>query len=242
MTQRGALIVIEGPDGSGKETQSRMLIDRLNAEGISTVQMDFPRYDTPTGRIVGQCYLGKHGLGEGDVAWFGNANKVDPLIASLYYAADRRAAVPEINRILDSGTHLILNRYYQSNMAHQGGKMERWEDRVKFFKAIGHIELEALKLPKEDRVILLNMPWEVSLKLLDNRTERDGHEIKEHLRRAEEVYNQLAHDITWERIDCAPDRTINSLRSPKDIHKEVYRVAKRTIDWKMGRKVDYYFR
>ncbi len=239
--KKGTIIVIEGSDASGKKTQTKLLLDRLNSEGISTKYMNFPRYNTPTGRIIGQCYLGKTHLGEGDVAWFGEPDKVDPLIASLYYAADRRAAVPEINEIVNSGTHLLLDRYYQSNMAHQGGKTNSWEERMKFFKAIGKIELDALELPREDRVILLHMPWEVSLELLKNRGERDGHEFKEHLMRTEEVYTQLARDHnTWEQVNCAPERTLDSLKTPEQIHEEVYRIAKKTIDWKLG-KGEYYF-
>lgn len=236
MSKRGALIVVEGPDCSGKETQSRMLADRLNREGLPTNQIDFPTYKTPTGRIVGQCYLGKHGLGEGDVAWLGEANKVDPLIASLYYAANRRAELPWINKTLDEGNNLISNRYYQSNQAHQGGKIRDKEKRKSLITAIEKLELGILELPKEDIVIFLDMPWEVGLELLKNRAERDGHEIKEHLKNAEEVYKLLArvYKNTWQRVDCAPDRTISSLRKPEDIHEEVYGIAKAVINWKFG--------
>ena len=132
--KKGKLIVIEGTDGSGKKTQTQLLIKRLNLEGIPAEHMSFPRYGTPSGRIIGQCYLGKNGLGEGDVAWFEEADKLDPLVASLYYAADRRAAVPEMERILSSGTNLVLDRYYQSNMAHQGGKIESDSKRGAFFE------------------------------------------------------------------------------------------------------------
>lgn len=57
--EKGKLIVVEGTDCSGKETQSKRLIERLNEEGMDTVYYSFPRYDTPTGRIVGYPYLGK---------------------------------------------------------------------------------------------------------------------------------------------------------------------------------------
>ena len=123
----GKLIVIEGTDSSGKETQAKKLIERLTMEGIPCETMVFPRYQTPTGRIVGQCYLGKKNLGKGDTAWFGDADSLNPEIASLYYAADRMAAKEEILEIINSGTHLVLDRYVESNMAHQGGKEENSE-------------------------------------------------------------------------------------------------------------------
>lgn len=231
--KRGKLIVIEGTDGSGKQTQTGMLVDRLNQEGIPIKHMGFPRYHTPTGRIISQCYLGKKRSPEdGDVAWFGDADSVDPLLASMYYAADRRAAKPEMERILDSGTHLILDRYYQSNMAHQGGKFKTWEERLKFFQAIGDIELRGLEIPREDKVIFLYMPWEVSHELKKGTGEvLDGHESNEgHLRRAEQVYLELANmGGFWEQIDCAPDKTMASLKSPQEIHEEVYKIAMRVI-------------
>ena len=236
---RGALIVIEGGDGSGKQTQTKMLVDKLNSEGIITESISFPRYNTPTGRIVGQCYLGKQNLGEGDVAWFGDADKVDSLLASLYYAADRRAAAPEMKKKLNSGINLISDRYYQANMAHQGGKIQGLEKQMEFFQALGKIELDALEIPKEHRTIFLNMPWRVAFELRKGRGEaEDGHESnKGHLSRAEEVYKRLAsiNEGIWERIDCAPDGTINSLRTPLEIHEEVYRIAKRTIDLVNGK-------
>lgn len=61
---RGKIIVVEGTDCSGKETQSKILIDNLKKEGMETVYYSFPAYETPTGRIVGLAYLGKPYLAE----------------------------------------------------------------------------------------------------------------------------------------------------------------------------------
>ena len=236
MEKRGALITIEGTDGSGKQTQAKLLLERLTREGTPCEMMSFPRYETPTGRIISQCYLGKKRAPEdGDVAWFGDADSVDPLLASLYYAADRYASAPEMRKILDSGTNLILDRYFQSNLAHQGGKIKDRDERREFFVSIGDIELRGLKIPDTDKTIFLYMPWEVSLELRKGRDSADGHESNiEHLKRAEEVYLDLSESNTWERIDCAPDRTLSSLLSPEKIHEEVYAAAMRAINWKLG--------
>lgn len=227
--KKGSLIVIEGTDGSGKQTQSKMLVERLNAEGYFSTTMSFPRYNTPTGRIIGQTYLGKN-LREygwlGDTNWFNNADKVDPLVASLYYAADRRAAAREMEKILNSGTNLVLDRYYQSNMAHQGGKIEIDSERMRIFDFIQKLEIELLKIPEEKAVIFLYMPLEVASILRENRGETpDGHESNiEHLKRAEKTYLQLSEYYwwKWKRIDCAPE---NTLKSKKEIHEEVYKTA-----------------
>ena len=91
---KGKLIVIEGTDCSGKETQTKMLTKRLEKENIACVRLCFPNYDSPTGKIVGGPYLGKDYICEG---WFpeGAAN-VDPKVSSLYYAADRKYNVKNI--------------------------------------------------------------------------------------------------------------------------------------------------
>lgn len=227
MLKRGKIILIEGTDASGKKTQSIELTRRLNAEGISCERMSFPRYHTPTGRIISQCYLGKkRNPGEGDVAWFGDAGSVDPRLASLYYAADRFAAVPEMLEILCSGKHLILDRYFQSNMAHQGGKIDEPLKRHAFFEFERILELELLKIPKQDLAILLHMPTEVAIELRKGRGEdEDGHEKNiEHLKRAEKTYLEMAEDpwYDWKVVLCAPDGTIKSLRSQEDIAEEVY--------------------
>ena len=230
MSKKGALIVIEGTDGSGKATQTKLLIERLNSGGISSKNMSFPRYHTPTGRIISQCYLGKkRAPEEGDVAWFGDADSVDPMLASLYYAADRYAAVPDMMKILNSGTHLILDRYYQSNMAHQGGKILESSRRLSFFEFERILELELLKIPKQDLAIFLHMPAEVTLVLRKDRGEEiDGHEKNiEHILRAERVYLEMtrSYGYDWQIVSCAPDGTINSLKTPESISEEIYSIV-----------------
>ena len=226
MAKLGKLIVIEGADGSGKQTQTKLLIDRLNSEGFPTKSMTFPRYDTPAGRIVGQCYLGKKNLGRGDVGWFGDPTKLDPKVSSLYYAADRLVASPEIESILEEGTNLALDRYYQANMAHQGSKIESASKRGSFFEFVRILELELLKIPKEDLAILLYMPSKVAGELLEKRGgEADLHENDmEHLLKSEKAYLHMVNNYpyAWKQVDCAPDGTINSLRSPENIAEEVY--------------------
>ena len=62
--ERGKLIVIEGTDCSGKETQTSLLVQRLSKMGEKIERLSFPMYDTPTGRIVGGPYLGKSYIGD----------------------------------------------------------------------------------------------------------------------------------------------------------------------------------
>ena len=93
---KGKLIVIEGTDCSGKETQTKLLIKRLIGENIKVRDFSFPNYDSPTGKIIGGAYLGKPSIGE---SYFEeNATNVDPKVASLYYADDRKYNIPKIIR------------------------------------------------------------------------------------------------------------------------------------------------
>jgi dTMP kinase len=228
--KKGKIILIEGTDCSGKQTQTELLLKKLNEEGIPCKLMSFPRYNTPTGRIIGQTYLGKEkDYWKGDSAWFGEADSLDPKIASLYYAADRKASAEEIYKIINSGCNLILDRYYTSNMAHQGGKIESSQEREEMFEWLRNLELDILKIPKEDIAIFLHMPLEVAQILRRNRTEEkaDGHENNaEHLKRAEKTYVELSKLYNWKKISCAPDKTTSSLKTPGEIHEEVYKIVK----------------
>ena len=88
------LIVIEGTDCSGKETQSKLLEERLKKEGKKVVRFDFPMYDSPTGKIIGGAYLGKPEIGKS--IFPEGAVNVDPYITCLYFAADRKYNMPKI--------------------------------------------------------------------------------------------------------------------------------------------------
>ncbi|MDD2435528.1 MAG: dTMP kinase [Bacilli bacterium] len=216
---RGKLIVIEGTDCSGKETQTNLVMKKLLNEGIEIEKFTFPNYDSPTGRIIGGPYLGKEYLCDG---WFSEgANQVDPKVASLYFAADRRYNIPLINKTLESGKHVILDRYVFSNMAHQGGKIKEQENRQALYQWIEDLEFSLLELPKPDIGIFLHMPYEGACILKQDRKERsDQHESnEEHLRNAELSYLEIAHKYDFKTIECMVD---NKIKAIEDINQEVY--------------------
>ena len=218
--KRGKLIVIEGTDCSGKSTQINLLLEQLKKENISAASLDFPNYSTPTGKIV-RRYLDNE---------FGPANQIDPKIASIFYAEDRFASKSIIEEALIKNQVVILDRYVESNMGHQGGKIRDENERRKFFEWLKELEYENFQMHKPDLIIFFHMPHLVSIELKGQRTKKsefhpsrdDGHENIEHLKNAEEAYLQLANLYGWVKISWAPDRTINSLRTPEDISEEVY--------------------
>lgn len=172
----GRLIVIEGTDCSGKETQSNLLIERLKAENNKVEKFSFPMYDTPTGKIVGGPYLGKEYISAG--LFPEGAASVDPKVAALYYAADRRYNSHKITEKLDEGIDVLLDRYVESNMGHQGGKIKTAGKRLEMYKWLESLEYGLLELPRPDLVIFLHMPYEYSVELKRVRQESpDQHEV-----------------------------------------------------------------
>lgn len=214
---KGKLIVIEGTDCSGKQTQSKLLADKLNQLGYRAVCLSFPMYNTPTGRIVGGCYLGKPEIGE---SYFPEGSVgVDPKIASLYYAADRKYNIGKIKQYIEDGYFVILDRYTSSNMAHQGCKVLDKEERFNVFQFIDKLEYWLLDLPKADITFLLHVPSEVSQELMKNREFIDGHEKDpDYLKNAELTYLELSELYNWKRIDCVE---FGKMKPIDQIHEEI---------------------
>ena len=219
---KGKLIVIEGTDCSGKETQSNMLLEKLNNKGYKTVKYSFPMYDTPTGKIIGGPYLGKSYICEG---WFPEkATNVDAKVACLYYAADRAYNIGKIKEHLDKGEMVILDRYFYSNMAHQGGKLFSKEEREDMYEYIEKLEMGLLGLPNADIRLLLHMPYEAACILKEGREESaDQHEADEkHLRNAENAYLEIANRCDFKVIECSKTPfTRENIRTIEDINEEL---------------------
>jgi dTMP kinase len=221
---RGKLIVVEGTDCSGKETQTLLLERKLNDLGIKSKRLSFPMYDTPTGQIVATCYLGKEQycdylFKDGIRGLFKEgASNVDYLTSSLYYAADRRYNSKKIKELLDEGTNVILDRYIYSNLAHQGGKITNDEERSKYFSKMEQLEFDILEIPKPDKVIFLYVPYKVAEELVQIRKEgKDQHEEnKDHLINAEKTYFELADLYNFDIINCAPNDKIRTIKSISD--------------------------
>lgn len=223
---RGKLILVEGTDCSGKETQTTLLLEYLKKEGIKVVRQAFPDYDSPTGKIVGGPYLGKKYICDG---YFeeGAAN-VDPKVSSLYYAADFLYHLDKMKKILDSGTWIILDRYFYSTLAHQGGKELNKQKRYNMYKWFEKLELELLELPDPDLKIFLYMPYECSKILKQHRQEEaDQHEQSEkHLRNAEKAYKEIAKLYHFDKVTCGNK---DKIKSVDEIHHEIIKIVKKYI-------------
>ena len=214
---KGKLIVIEGTDCSGKETQSKLLVKNLNLLGINSISLSFPMYNTPTGRIIGEAFLGK---GKDKESWFKEGSvKVDPRIASLYYAADRKYNFDIIEDYLEKGYYVIIDRYVSSNMAHQGAKIEDPEERFNLFNWIDKLEYWLLDLPKPDITFFLHVPYKYSMELMKNRSDLDNLEKdEEYQRNSIKAYLELSSFYNWQVIECIKDEKLKSI---DEINKEI---------------------
>lgn len=215
---RGKLIVIEGTDCSGKETQVKKAVEYFKNKGINIYNYSFPMYDTPTGKIVGGPYLGKSYIGDG---WFlEGAALVDPLAASAYYAADRRYNIGIIQKHLENGDIVILDRYVESNMAHQGGKIADKEEREKMYQKLDELEFGIMELPRPDAVLFLYMPFEYAAILKKNREETPDQleRDKNHLENAERAYLELTEKYNYIKVNCVKEDVIRTI---DDISSEV---------------------
>ena len=202
----GKIIVIEGIEGSGKETQSKLLVESLNKKGIKAIEFSFPMYDTPTGKIFKNCVLSNNNFfPEGYEA-------LDPELVCLYTAADRKYNIKTIKKYLDLDYIVVINRYTSSNMANQGSKYEEAEDRFYMYQWIDKLEYWLLKLPKPDYTILLNMPYKYNNQLSFDFSNNNK---KEKVLRA---YMELAGLYNWDVIDCIID---NKEKTRDEIHKEI---------------------
>lgn len=220
--RKGKLVVIDGGDGSGKGTQTELLTDYLKKQKRAVRMMDFPRYYTSFhGKMVGRFLAGE----------FGKLEEVNPYLASLAYALDRASAKEEMDEWLAKGGLIICNRYATSSMAHQGARLPR-EKREEFINWIDELEYKVHKIPREDLVIYLSVPWQIGLELTKKKGERGytkGLDIAEkdlkHRQEAEAMYLWLAKKRkNWFKIDGVVN---GQLRAKEDIHREIIKTLKK---------------
>lgn len=198
---RGKLLVIEGTEGSGKETQADLLVRRLNEMGEKAVKMRFPMYDTPTGKIIYEHILNKDGNSYFD-------EEVDPKALSLYYAADRVNNIGKINELLDKGVHVVLDRYVESNMAYQASKFEDIKDRVNMIFWMEQLEFNLLDLPRPDKVIFLFLPYQYR-PLVGEVADSKYHNI-------EMTYHLLSRRYDFGVVSCVNDDKLKDINSISD--------------------------
>lgn len=222
---KGKLITIEAGDGSGKATQTKALYDRLLAEGYQVLKVEYPDYQSESSALV-RMYLG----GE-----FGQqAENVSAYGASSFFAVDRYASyLLKWRQAYESGWIILADRYTTSNMVHQAVKLNDPAEREEFLTWLWDFEFGRLQLPVPDRVIYLDMPPEISDRLINSRAAKDSSRKKDihekdtsYLHHCHRAYNEVAEKYGWVKISCAQQ---GNLRTVQDIHEDVYQAVKEIL-------------
>lgn len=195
----GNLIVIEGLDGSGKSTQTELVLKYLEDKGIDVHQIKLPDYGSESSALV-RMYLG----GE-----FGSKpTDVNAYAASSFYAVDRFANfVTKWKDDYESGKVILADRYATSNAAHQMTKLDKsdWDEYLLWLE---DFEYDKIGVPKPSLVVFLDMPVEISQKLMTSRYhgdegKKDVHEADvSYLLACREAGMYAAKKLGWNIVKC----------------------------------------
>lgn len=215
----GKIIVIEGLDGSGKFTQSRILFNKLVSQGVNSEMISMPNYDSESSGPV-KMYLNCE-ISE-------NLWDINPFASSSFFAVDRFINYFCLwKKLYENGYTIICDRYSTSNMIYQLAKLEykRWDE---FLDWIYEYEYVKLGIPKPDVVVYLRVPVEISQNLMKSRgNSLDLHESN--LRFLENCYkaaNYSSKKFGWKTVDCSRDgKNIDSVES---ISEKIFDIVKNT--------------
>ena len=218
----GKLIVIEGVDASGKETQTGLLCQSLENSGLKAARISFPDYSSNSSALVKMYLAGEMGT---------DPDAVSPYAAAVFYAADRYVSYKtKWGRLLEENDYVIADRYVTSNIIYQAAKFESEPEREKFIDWLNDLEYNRLGLPTADKVLFLNMEPAAAEKLMAGRknkitgeAEKDIHEKNsEYMLRAYNNACWVARRLGWTEIRCSVNgepRTIEDIS--KDIRESI---------------------
>lgn len=229
--KRGKLIVIDGTDGAGKKTQTKLLVSRLRAEGFTAKTLAFPQYHKKSAGPVENYLEGKYGKKSTDVS---------PYVASLFFAIDRfDAARTKIDAWLSKGYIVVLDRYVSANMGHQGTQIHDAKQRKEFFQWVADLEYNKLALPKPDLQFIFYVDPTTAYKNAAKKWKNKVTNLKKqdilesdprHLEEAAKVYRELASFLPGTQfIDCTQT---GKILSRQEIHETVWVAVKRMLDQK----------
>jgi len=171
------LIVFEGLDQSGKETQAKRLRARFEHEGRRVQFLSFPEYDTPIGREIRQALDG--------------GREFTPDVMQLLYVANRLEFRPQIEHWLDAGDVVICDRYCASSIAY--GEAQGLDP-------IWLAEIQR-SLPKADVTVLLDIAPETAVRRKSAGRDRYERDL-DLLARVRKSYLRQTAAPDWCRIDA----------------------------------------
>lgn len=219
---KGKLIVIEGLDGSGKSTQIDELKKKIANKNVHEIKL--PDYDSASSSLVKMYLNGDFGKNPADV---------NAYAASAFFAVDRYANYKtKWKQYYENGDIIISDRYTTSNAYHQATKMPRdkWEG---YFSWLENFEYNEIGIPAPDAVVYLDMPVEISQKMMTGRycgdeSKKDIHESNlEYLNNCRVAALIAAEEMGWHIIKCFDG---DKPRSISDISDDVYSIIMKEIN------------
>ena len=174
----GVLVNLEGIDGCGKSTQSKLLLEKLEGEGEKIIILKEPT-KRPHGQKLWDMLHGKR-------------KATNEEILELF-VLDRKQHVKEkIQPALDSGAVVLMDRYYYSSMAYQ---------------VAGGIDIEEIRekhafAPKPDIVLIFDLPVSIALERVKGHSDADEFEKEEHLEKVRVAYLDLKNDPLVRIVDA----------------------------------------
>lgn len=219
----GKLIVIEGLDGSGKSTQMERLTENLNCAGVKYKRIKLPNYGNASCSLVDMYLNGDFGKKPEDV---------NAYAASSFYAVDRFASFKQLwGKDYLSGSLILADRYATSNAVHQMVKLpeSQWDEYLNWLEDYEYVKMG---IPKPTTVIFLDMPVEVSQKLMSERyhgdeKKKDVHEADiEYLKKCREAAFYAADKLSWNIISCTDGEEVKSIEKIAD---EIFAVVKKEL-------------
>lgn len=220
----GRLVAIEGTDGSGKQTQSKLLYRYLQSCKVPCTLVEFPDYESESSSLVKMYLRGDFGS---------DAASVNPYAASVFFAGDRFASWKTRWESDYKKDHLIItDRYVMSNLIHQASKIGSDIEKLRFKKWLEDLEYGIFGIPKPDIVIYLHVDIEKTMELMKNRNnkftgdaEKDIHEKDiEYMRNSYSCGRFFAQMDSWKKVDCMEE---DRLRSKEEIFGDIVEILKK---------------
>lgn len=224
------LISIEGTDSSGKQTQTRLLYEYLKEKNLKVKQISFPDYNSDSSALVKMYLNGDFGKNPGDV----NAKA-----ASILFACDRFASFRTgWQEYYNEGYIIISDRYTSSNIINQACKIDDYNEKMEFISWLEDLEYNIFQIPKPDKTLFLNMPYEKSQELMKNRKNKisgekakDIHESnKDYLKKTYERSIEICKELSWTKIDCID--SCGNLKTLKEINSEIIQIVEGMLNEK----------
>lgn len=219
----GKLIIMEGLDGSGKSTQTALLEEYLKNSNVEFKKIKLPDYDSPSSTLVNMYLAGEFGK---------DANDVNAYAAGAFYAVDRFASF-KLNwkKEYESDILILADRYATSNSIYQMEKIDE-KDWDEYLDWSADFEYNKIGIPKPDLVIFLDMPVEISQKLMTSRYngdegKKDVHEANvEFLKKCRKSALYAANKQGWKVIPCSDGENPLSI---EEIHNNIVAIVKEEL-------------